>query len=227
MLYFIACASIAAYMAYWLRPRLLKLPLLAVPGGMVSGLVVGSVLVFGVLSASGVAMVQGEIPRAFGQAFWWCLIAAVAGYVAGKASKASDKWMNVGAVVLVAVMVLAVASSRTPVAPPPTEQAVVQTVASNPSYREPSAEEIRIEQLVLDKVRPGWRETVSSSEFNSWVENLNAADKQRYWQAVRAEDFALFLDAFNRRNSEQQFPKTDRDGKPCTEITEFLRDCKR
>lgn len=235
MLYFIACASIAAYMAYWLRPRLLKLPLLAVLGGMVGGLFIGSVLVFGVLSAFGVALVKSEIPRAFGQAFWWCLIAAVAGYVAGKASKASDKWMNVGAIVrmnvgaivIVAALVLAVASSRTPVASPPTEQAAVQSVASNPSYREPSADEIRIEQLVLDKVRPGWRETVSSSEFNSWVENLNAAEKQRYQQSVRAEDFARFLDAFNRRNSAQQLPNTDRDGKPCTQVTEFLGDCKR
>lgn len=160
MLYFIACASIAAYMAYWLRPRLLRLPLLAVPGGMVSGLVVGSVLVFGMLSASGVALVQGEIPRAFGQAIWWCLLAAVAGYVAGKASKTSDKWMNVGAVALVAALVLAVASSNTGNVAP------TQNVQPAPA---------------------------------AVIEPAPA----------------------------QPLPKVDRYGKPCTEISEFLKDCTR
>lgn len=203
MLYFIACASIAAYMAYWLRPRMLKLPLLAVPGGMVSGLVIGSVLVFGALSISGVAMVQSEIPRAFGQAFWWSLIAAGAGYVAAKTSTVSDKWMNVGAVVLGAVLVLLAASSYSPAALQPKERAAVQSPASNPNDQTPSEEEIRIEQLVLDQIRPGWRTTVSSSEFNSWLESLDAASKQRYRQATRAEDFAWFLDSFNQRNPAQ------------------------
>lgn len=160
MLYFIACASIAAYMAYWLRPRLLKLPLLAVPGGMVSGLVIGSVLVFGVLSASGVAMVQSEIPRAFGQAIWWCLLAAGAGYIAAKTSTASDKWMNVGAVVLACVLVLAVAASNT---------------GGNQSAQE---------------AQPASTPVIESAPA-------------------------------------QQLPKVDRYGKPCTEISEFLKECTR
>lgn len=160
MLYFIACASIAAYMAYWLRPRLLKLPLLAVPGGMVSGLVIGSVLVFGVLSISGAAMVQSEIPRAFGQAFWWSLIAAGAGYVAAKASSASDKWMNAGAVALVAVLVLALAAS-----------------VSNTSQ---TAAEVQSTPATVIQSTPV-----------------------------------------------QQLPKVDRYGKPCTEISEFLKECTR
>lgn len=160
MLYFIACASIAAYMAYWLRPRMLKLPLLAVPGGMVSGLVIGSVLVFGVLSISGVAMVQSEIPRAFGQAFWWCLIAAGAGYFAAKVTSVPDKWMNAGAVALVAVLVLALAASVTNTS---------QTAAEVQSPPAPVIQSTPVEQL----------------------------------------------------------PKVDRYGKPCTEISEFLKECTR
>lgn len=160
MLYFIACASIAAYMAYWLRPRLLKLPLLAVPGGVVSGLAIGSVLVFGVLSISGATLVQSEIPRAFGQAFWWCLLAAGAGYLAAKTSTASDKWMNAGAVALAFALVLAVAATNTD---------------GNQTETE---------------ARPASAPAI---------------------EAVPA----------------QQLPKVDRHGQPCTEISEFLKECTR
>lgn len=59
-------------------------------------------------------------------------------------------------------------------------------------------QQIEIERLVLDNVRPGWREKVASERFNRWIRTLSSVDKQRYDQAVTAEKFAAFLDTYDR-----------------------------
>lgn len=82
MIYFALCAAIACLAAHYLRRMQLRAAGVGVIFGvsMVSGMLAGSVLAFGLMSASGLTPQQSALPAMFAQAFWWSLLGAVLGY---------------------------------------------------------------------------------------------------------------------------------------------------
>ncbi|WEE79463.1 hypothetical protein LZ683_08920 [Comamonas testosteroni] len=118
MLYFIVCAALAAGSAYWLQPRLSSAKLLVVPLGMVAGLLLGTAVVFGALSATGAALVQSEIPRTVGQAFWWCLLSAGAGFWLARARVSSTTNTTAIFMAVAAVALVLIALTAGPATPP-------------------------------------------------------------------------------------------------------------
>lgn len=78
---------------------------------------------------------------------------------------------------------------------PATEQPHAEAA---PQQSAPSNTQIQVEQLVLDRVRPGWREMVSGQEFNLWLGAQDHAFQQSYLQASTAEAFAGVLDTFGQ-----------------------------
>lgn len=82
----------------------------------------------------------------------------------------------------------------------PAEQqhAGAAAAAAETQQNEPASTQIQVEQLVLDRVRPGWRETVSGQDFNTWLGAQDQAFQQSYMQADTAEAFAGVLDKFGQ-----------------------------
>lgn len=78
------------------------------------------------------------------------------------------------------------------------QQASAAAAAAEPQQNEPGSTQIQVEQLVLDRVRPGWRETVSGQDFNTWLGAQDQAFQQSYMQADTAEKFAGVLDKFGQ-----------------------------
>lgn len=76
--------------------------------------------------------------------------------------------------------------------------------AAAQQQHEPSTTQIQIEQLVLDRVRPGWRETVAGQEFNLWLGVQDQSFQQGYFQANTAEQFAGVLDQFGQWQTARQ-----------------------
>lgn len=70
--------------------------------------------------------------------------------------------------------------------------------ASAEAAQQHSDPSIQVEQLVLDRVRPGWRETVAGQEFNLWLGAQDQSYQQQYLQANTAEKFAGVLDTFGQ-----------------------------
>lgn len=70
--------------------------------------------------------------------------------------------------------------------------------AAAQQQNEPSTTSIQVEQLVLDRVRPGWRDTVAGQEFNLWLGAQDQSYQQHYLQANTAEQFAGVLDQFGQ-----------------------------
>lgn len=140
MLYFIVCAALAVGAAYWLRPRLSNAKVLVIPLGMAAGLLLGTALVFGLLSATGAALSQSEIPRALGQAFWWCLLSAGAGFWlsrAGFPSKANVPAICLSVAAVAAVLIAMASGTATPTAPAADNSAAVRSDDFDPSRAVP------------------------------------------------------------------------------------------
>ena len=76
--------------------------------------------------------------------------------------------------------------------------------AAAQQQHEPSTTEIQVEQLVLDRVRPGWRETVAGQEFNLWLGAQDQSFQQGYLLANTAEQFAGVLDQFGQWQTARQ-----------------------
>lgn len=75
------------------------------------------------------------------------------------------------------------------------DQPATQVATQQPN---PSNTQIQVEQRVLDRVRPGWRETVDGEEFKLWLGAQNQEFQQSYLQADTAETFAGVLDSFGQ-----------------------------
>lgn len=82
MIYFALCAAIACLAAHYLRRMHLKAAGVGVIWGasMTGGLLAGSMLAIGLMSASGMTPQQSALPAMFGQAFWWSLLGTAIGY---------------------------------------------------------------------------------------------------------------------------------------------------
>lgn len=78
------------------------------------------------------------------------------------------------------------------------------SAAAAQQQHDPSTTQIQVEQLVLDRVRPGWRETVSGQDFNMWLGAQDQSFQQGYLQANTAEQFAGVLDKFGQWQTARQ-----------------------
>lgn len=86
MLHFLACAAVAYFLARYVNARFPSWITAVWSSGVatIAGLVVGSVLVLGALSLTGVQLDHNALPRAIGQALIWSAIGAAAGIYQGR-----------------------------------------------------------------------------------------------------------------------------------------------
>lgn len=82
MIYFALCTAIACLAAHYMRRMHFRAAGAGVIWGvsMSGGLLAGSMLAIGLMSATGMAPQQSALPAMFGQAFWWSLLGTAIGY---------------------------------------------------------------------------------------------------------------------------------------------------
>lgn len=66
---------------------------------------------------------------------------------------------------------------------------------------QPAPADPRVELALLDRLRPGWQETVRTPQFNLWVSTQDAQTQQIARHGTTADEIAGLLDKFEQRNA--------------------------
>lgn len=204
----IACVPIAAMIFIDLKKRMNVV--LAAFLALVFAWLAGFVVLFA-LESMGLVTDKAYQLRAMAQMVIWSVVGVCMGgfLKRGHMFVAGSVCLGVAGLSIITSVIqrAAVTSAATPYASAAPAPVKFDAPAANqPATQSPTGDSLETVRVTLDRSRPGWREVVASDGFNRWIAGLDGQGQAEYRQAVSAESFAVFLDAYQAHAQQAASP---------------------